>query len=181
MEEEVIELVCLRDCVEGVAKANKFGVPRKRHFNSDDAKCQNTTSESNVLTNNDTEEPLLPEEDAETQIYDSIGMESSTEVENRGPKQFILLQKQINIQENFAKDIKEFIKTQKDKFEEGNLNQKKIYRALDKISDHQKAIKQSMDDLLQENKRHHLKMEQLGLEKNKLKQQLLEIELRKLN
>lgn len=58
---------------------------------------------------------------------------------------------------------------------------KKIYRALDKIGDHQKGIKLTIDALLQENKRHHLKMEQLELEKNKLKQQLLEIELKKLN
>lgn len=33
MEEEVIQLVCLRDSVDGLTNVRKFGVPSKRTYN----------------------------------------------------------------------------------------------------------------------------------------------------
>lgn len=180
MEEEVIQLICLRDSVDGVANTHKFGVPRKRTHN--DASSGNScTSIPNLeLVNASLEIPLseLSEDNPELPLPNETPNQAEVP-QSKGPKTLKLLEKQINIQKKLCDNIEIFIKTQNERYVEMIFNQKKIYRAIDRLADRQKTSNEILQQRLAEDKRHNERMEHVALEKNKMKMQLLEIELNK--
>lgn len=178
LEEVVIRLVCLRDCVDGVANTKNFGVPRKRTFT--EANIENLVDENSLesLTAEIDESVSLLNDGNEVETAD-IEIETLTAPRTKGPKTLQLLEKQINIQQKLYDDFALFMKNNDERSEEANANQKKIYRAIDTLCERQKQTNVILQAQLIENKRHNERMEHLALDKNKTKMRILEIELRK--
>lgn len=140
MEEEVIQLVCLRDSVDGLTNVRKFGVPSKRTYNEiNNVDLTIETTAPNTDEMDALQSSKLSDDTLEGERATEIGRQ--TEVSQiKGPNSLKLLEKQINIQQQLYESISNFIKNQNERFEELNANQKKMYRAIDRLSDRQKNI-----------------------------------------
>ena len=135
-DEEVIQLVSLRDAVDRLTNVNKFGVPRKRTI-------YGANKENVEIENLPTGDELI---DSPSAIFNNDleidrNMKTNTEVSQiKGPKQLKLLEKQINIQQKLYNNINKFSDTQYKQWEELNSNQRKIYRAVEKLNEAQKKL-----------------------------------------
>lgn len=179
LEEEVIQLIKLRDSVDGVANAQKFGVPHKRTYNEANKSTPSVTQLPNFEDFDEPTEALAPDTSVDLELNPDERGNHRQIPQSKGQKSVKLIEKQIDVQQKFYESVKGFIKIQNERSADMVLNQKKIYRAIDRLADCQKRNNEIFQEQLAEQKRHNDKMERYALQKNQMKKQILEIEINK--
>ncbi|XP_054730976.1 uncharacterized protein LOC129239489 [Anastrepha obliqua] len=188
LEEDVAALVGLNACVGGIKNSKEFGVPQRRiiehatPLNSEQVVEDITPSTSKrARTNSYTSRDAICIE-----LLENEDMENNQNTRNelrkkKRPEQFDLLDKQIGVQERLYSKVSEGVGAQELHFKNVKKELKDLTRSVDRLGDHQKKTNEILQAFLEETKRHNMAMETNAIEKLRVKQELLSIELGEVN
>ncbi|XP_055902905.1 uncharacterized protein LOC129939063 isoform X2 [Eupeodes corollae] len=170
LEEEVIQLVGLRNSVEVVPQTRSFGVPTKRKFEEPETISTESIPPISPLPNieaevfnNDNDVSQEQEDDSSRNLSEI----STSKKKNTGQTktQSQLLEDLIGIQKTLNDKVSvALIKNTK---QTQNLNTKieKIFVSLDRLGEHEARRNDILQSLLDETRRHNRRMEKLVVDK----------------
>ncbi|XP_055837669.1 uncharacterized protein LOC129906061 [Episyrphus balteatus] len=173
LEEDVIQLLCLRDCVDGIPQTQAFGMPKKRRLGATFV-ASSVTPPVCSLQNSFSEEAGLTIEVLD-ESFGIVEKENDTNIPNisnptpkpkpttntKPPTQTKLLEDQIGLQKNLYEKVTDIMTENLKLHQELDSKMEKISLSLQRLERHEEKKNNILQSFLQENVRHNFKIESL--------------------